>query len=203
MDIISWYWPGTIVLRMLDICTDYVSKRRFQFNGMKSCVVQFSKSSVILIGQELIPVADSHIHLGTELNRKLSTHSRTTNTCRNGRNTYFPITNIRDNNTNPLVLVKLYKSVVIPSFSYGCEIQHHLKNIDLLLLNRLQHFAVSSVQKFSTLTRSDMCESMVGLRSMICIIEKSKLFFLGKLCKIYNGYLVNNIFIHRLSMSEN
>jgi hypothetical protein len=39
-------------------------------------------------------------------------------------------------------------------------------------------------QKFNTLTRSDMCESMVGWRSIICEIEKRKLFFFGKLCKM-------------------
>ena len=58
-------------------------------------------------------------------------------------------------------------------------------------------------QKFSTLIRLDICESMVGLHG--CEIEKHKLFFFGKLCKMDNGYLVKNIFIHRLftCMSDN
>jgi hypothetical protein len=66
------------------------------------------------INQESIPVTDSHTHLGIELNRKLSALSRTRNVCRKGTHTYFAISNIRDENTSPLVLVKLYKSVVIP-----------------------------------------------------------------------------------------
>jgi hypothetical protein len=87
---------------------------------MKSCVIQFSKSSFKpdfdwTINQESIPVADRHTHLGIELNGKLSALSRTTNACRKGRNTYFAISNIRDDNTSPLVLVKLYKYAVIPS----------------------------------------------------------------------------------------
>ena len=169
---------------MLDICTDYANKWRFQFNGMKSCVIQLSKSSFNkphfdqTIHQESIPDADSHTHLGIELNGKLSALSRTTNACRKGRNTYLAISNIRDDNASPLiVLIKMYKSVVIPSVVYGCEVWNDLKNKDLFLLNRPQHFVAEHAQKFSTLTRSDICESMVGLRSIICELEKRKLFF--------------------------
>jgi hypothetical protein len=92
----------------------------------------------------------------------------------------------------------MYKSVVIPSVVYGCEVWNDLKNKDLFLLNRPQHFVAEHAQKFSTLTRSDICESMVGLRSIICELEKRKLFFFWKLCKMDYGYLVKNIFMHRL-----
>jgi hypothetical protein len=156
---------------MLDICTYYANKWRFQFSGMKSYVIQFSKSSFkpdfdCTINQESIPVANSHTHLGIELSGKLSALSRTTNACRKGRNIYFAITNIRDDNTSPLVLVKLYKSIVIPSVLYGCEVWNDLKNKDLLLLNKLQHFVAKHAHTFSTLTRSDICESMVGLHNL-------------------------------------
>ncbi len=93
------------------------------------------------INQELIPVADSHTHLGIELKGKLSALSRTTNACRKGRNTYFVITNIKDDNTSPLVLVKLYKSSNTYRF-IGSEVRNDLKDKDLLLLNRFQRFVV-------------------------------------------------------------
>jgi hypothetical protein len=54
--------------------------------------------------QESIPDADSHTHLGIELNGKLSALSRTTNACRKGRNTYLAISNIRDDNASPLIV---------------------------------------------------------------------------------------------------
>jgi hypothetical protein len=59
----------------------------------------------------------------------------------------------------------LVTSIVIPSVLYGCEVWNDLKNKDLLLLNKLQHFVAKHAHKFSTLTRSDICESMVGLYS--------------------------------------
>jgi hypothetical protein len=51
---------------------------------------------------------------------------------------------------------------------------------------QIVHFVAKHTQKFNTLTRSDMCESMVGWRSIICEIEKRKLFFFGKLFATYN-----------------
>jgi hypothetical protein len=120
---------------MLDICTYYANKWDFDWT----------------INQESIPVADSHTHFGIELGGKLSALSRTINVCRKGRNIYFAITNIGDDNTSPLVLVKLYKSVVIPSVLYRCEVWNNLKNKDLLLLNKLQHFVAKHAHKFSTL----------------------------------------------------
>ena len=102
------------------------------------------------INQESILVADSHTHLGIELNGKQSALSRTTNVCRKGRNIYFTITNIRDDNTSPLVLVKLYKYVVIPSVAKSGT---DLTNNDLLLLNTLQHFVAKHAHKSSTLAR--------------------------------------------------
>jgi hypothetical protein len=66
--------------------------------------------------------------------------SRTSNSYWKGRNTYFVIINIRDDNQRFLLLGELYKSVVIPSVINGYEVWNDLKNKDLLLLNRLQHF---------------------------------------------------------------
>jgi len=61
---------------------------------------------------------------------------------------YFVIINIRDDYTSSLILGEQDKAVVIPSVFNGCEVWNALKNKDLLLLNRLQHFVA---QKFSTL----------------------------------------------------
>jgi hypothetical protein len=110
-------------------------------------------------------------------------------------NTYFAMSNIRTEYTNQLALIKLYKTVVIPSCLYGCEIWNNLKNQDNSLLNRLQHFIVKHIQKLPKLTRSDICESLihVGLNPITCEIEKSK----------YADYVKNNIQIFLDLIIEN
>jgi hypothetical protein len=91
------------------------------------------------------------------------------------------MSNIRTEYTNPLALIKLYKTVVIPSCLYECEVWNNFKNQDSRLLNRLQHFIAKHIQQLPKLTRSDICESLVGLNPITCEIEKRKLYFFGKL----------------------
>lgn len=45
---------------------------------------------------------------------------------------------------------------------------NNLKSKDIILLNRPQHFIVKHGQRLPITTRSDICESMVGLRTIIC-----------------------------------
>jgi hypothetical protein len=167
--------------RMLDVCSDYSNKWRFQFNGNKSCVVQFALNAPKpdfkwSINDEPIPVSDTYIHVGVELNGNFKSLNRTRNVCRKARNTYFAMSNIRTEYTNPLALIKFYKTVLIPFCLYGCEVWNNLKNQDSSLLNRLQHFIVKHIQKLPKLTRSDICESLVhvGLNPNTCEIEKCK-----------------------------
>jgi hypothetical protein len=189
--------------RMLDVCSDYSNKWRFQFNGNKSCVVQFTlnapkpdfKSS---INGEPIPVSYTYIHLDFELNGNFKSLNRTRNVCRKARNTNFAMSNIRTEYTNPLALIKLYKTLVIPSCLYECEVWNNLKNQDSRLLNRLQHFIAKHIQQLPKLTRSDICESLVGLNPITCEIEKRKLYFFGKLCNMNSKHLPKKMFLNRL-----
>jgi len=75
---------------------------------------------------------------------------------------------------------KLYTYVVILSVFNGCEVWNDLKNKELLHLNRFQYFAEKHTDKFSTITRSDNCKSIVKLRSETCEIEQRYLFFSWK-----------------------
>lgn len=94
--------------------------------------------------------------------------------------------------------MNLYKKVVLPSTLYGCEIWNELKSQDYQLLNKFQHFIVKDIQGLKTSTRSDMCESLVGLRPITSEIDKKKLLFFEKLCNFSHDILVKKIFLFRL-----
>lgn len=117
---------------------------------------------------------------------------------RKGRNAYFAIANIRTENINPLAILKLYKTVVIPTCLYGCEFWYGLRNHDIKHLNRLQHFIAKDMQRFHPRTRSDMCESMLGLNPLICEVEKRKLYLFGKFCRMETASLPKKMFLLRL-----
>ena len=74
------------------------------FNKTK-CAVKFPWK----IGDQLIPISDKCTHLGIELDAKLSSVNRTESACRRGRNTYFALSNMKSEYTNPLVLIKMYR----------------------------------------------------------------------------------------------
>ena len=93
--------------------------------------------------------------------------------------------------------MKLYKTVVIPSCLYECEAWNNMKNLDINLLKRFQHFIVKHIHKLPKLTRSDICESLVGLNPITCEVEKRKLYFFEMLCYMKRNHLSKRIFLNR------
>jgi hypothetical protein len=100
------------------------------------------------------------------------------------------------NSTKPCLLVKLYKSVVWPTD--GCEMWNNLKSVDLTNHNRFQHFIVKRIQNLRTCTRSDMCQSLLGIHPISSYIDTRKLLFSQKLCSLDDNVLTTRIFITRL-----
>ena len=151
---------------MLDVCNEYSRKWCFRFNAKTSYILQFSLSppekNLIYnwhIGDGKIPSSDNCCHLGIEMNSRFKATERATNACRKGRNAFFATNGIMSKSTKPCILVKLYKSIVLPTVLYGCEMWNNLKSVDLTNLNRFQHFIVKRIQNLRTCTRSDMCQS--------------------------------------------
>jgi hypothetical protein len=125
------------------------------------------------------------------MNYRFKATERTTSVCRKGRNAFvFAINGIMSNSTKPCVLVKLYKSVVLLTFLYGCEIWNNLKSVDLANSNTFQHFIVKSIQKLRTYTRFDICESLLGIHPISSYIDTRKLLFLQKLCSLTKKILM-------------
>jgi hypothetical protein len=88
--------------------------------------------------------------------------------------------------------------VVLHTALYGCELWNNLKHADFQAFNKLQHFVTKDIQGMKISTRLDMCESMLGLYPIILEIDKRKLVFFGKLCKLDTDCLSKNIFLYRL-----
>lgn len=52
-----------------------------------------------------------------------------------------------------------------------------LKQSDIQVLNKFQHFVVKDVQGLKFSTTSDMCESMLGSNPIISKIDKNNFFY--------------------------
>lgn len=193
----------TSLQKMLNVAFKYSCLWRFSFNAQKSSVVIFGKGrpptqQTWKLGDDEILINDSYKHLGIIQHSRFKTIDRTTDSCNKGRKAYFAIRNDLSHNTNPLTLVKLYRKIVLPTVLYGCELWNNLKQTDFQILNKFQHFVTKDIQGMKISTRSDMCESMIGLHPIISEIDKRKLVFFGKLCKLDTNSLSKNIFLFRL-----
>lgn len=189
--------------KMLNVAYRYSCSWRFSFNAQKSSVVRFGKGRpptqhAWKLGEEDISINDSYKHLGIIQHSQFKSGERTTESCNKGRKAYFAIRNDLSHNTNPLTLVGLYQKIVLPTVLYGCELWNNLKQTDLQVLNKFQHFVIKDIQGLKISTRSDMCESMLGLHPIVSEIDKRKLAFFGKLCKLDINCLTKNIFLLRL-----
>ena len=188
---------------MLNVAFRYSCLWQFSFNALKSSIVIFGKNITPTqhewkLGNESIPINDRYKHLGIIQQSKFKSIDRTTDSCNRGRKTYFAIKNNLSKNTNPLTLISLYRKIVIPTVLYGCELWNNLKQTDLQVLQKFQHFVIKDIQDLKTSTRSDMCESMLGMHPITCEIGKRKLLFFGKVCKLDCNYLTKAIFLTRL-----
>lgn len=191
--------------RMLDVCSIYACKWRFKFNANKSCIIQFSLQSRQIpvqyewhIRNETIPIKDTYVHLGIELNSKLKYRDRIENLCRKGKNTIFATNVLLSKDVNPCSCLHIYKTVTLPTVLYGCELLSNLRKSDIVIFDTFQHFAAKKILNLQKRTRSDMCQSILGLHPIIAYIDKRKLYFLQKLCKLDDDFMSKTIFLTRL-----
>ena len=121
------------------------------------------------------------------MNSRFKATERITNAYRKGRNAFFAINGIMSNSTKPCVLVKLYKSVVLPTYII------RLWNVIQSKINRpttFQHFIVKRIQNLRTCTWSDMCQSLLRIYPISSYIDTRKLLFLQKLCSLHDSFLI-------------
>ncbi len=99
---------------------------------------------------------------------------------------------------NPLTSVNLYKKIIIPTTLYGSELWYTASQSDFNTVNKHQHKIVKNIQGFPIRTRSDMCESMLGLHPLSAEIDKRKLVFLHKIMSLPSSAISRNIFYRKL-----
>ena len=172
---------------MLDCCHEYSSRWKFNFSSSKSAVMIFGKKKQKdfrwTIGNEVVNISESYCHLGIPISDSLKHTEKIDRACQKGRNSLHGILGFekKQPDINPMTNIKLYRKVVMPSVLYGCETWTNMRLTDISKINQFQHYAVKLIQNLRHSTRSDMCESLVGLRKLSTEVDKRKLLFFQKL----------------------
>ena len=189
---------------LIDIVYLYTCKWRFSISIDKSSIVVFpnkrSDTSVgVLLGNDFLQQSDYAIHLGIRQDSNLKLANRITERCQKAKNSFFAMAGLglRPLGLNPLTSVSLYRKIVIPTALYGCELWNNMNKSDLDTVNRLQHFVVKKILGLPIRTRSDICESMLGLIRLSAEIEKRKLMFLHKILSLNTDTICQKLFIRK------
>jgi hypothetical protein len=177
--------------RLIDIVYSYCKKWKIEINTTKSNTIVFTKRREappigILYGDKFIAQSDHVIHLGISHDFNVKLKKRIEDRLQKARNSFFAMSakGVNSEGVNPMVSVSLYCKITKPIALYGSELWCNLSESCIDTINRFQHFTVKQIQGFRRSTRSDMCESMVGLHKLHCDVIIRKLMFLHKLLSL-------------------
>lgn len=93
-----------------------------------------------------------------------------------------------------MTLLNNWRTIVLPTVLYGCELWSNLSTNDHQRLNVFQHVVSKNAQNLPTKTRSDICESVFNVLPIKSEIDIPKLLFLGRLCLMDHQSLSKKIF---------
>ena len=191
----------------LNIVQSYAKKYKFEVNVDKSYTIAFSYRRIDLPlrvtynGTEIKKV-DSTTHLGMEINSDFyrNSSSKIVDRCKKGKNAYHAMLGygLQPKSLHPLTLCSIYNKVIKPTILYGSELWNDLKSSDIDQMNRTQHYIVKSIQDFPKLTRSDMCESMLGLNRLSSQVDDRKMRFVHKISTLPQSSITRQIFTRRI-----
>ena len=101
-----------------------------------------------------------------------------------------------------MAAIKMYKTVVLPRALYGVELWHKITQADLSKLEVAHRFCIKIIQSFPKRTSSLIAESMADCQSIETYIDKKKLMFLGRLCRLRHNRLAKTVLLERMFQRE-
>ncbi|CAG2245958.1 unnamed protein product [Mytilus edulis] len=190
---------------LINICQLFSERWAFKFSPSKSHVLLYGKCQsntidrLFLYGSE-IPIVKSTKHVGILLESSFNSMEQTINACHMLRATTISIMN---SGVHPAILntstcLKIVNQLAYTRALYGCELWNNLTKSELLLLERAHRFVCKAVQGLPKRSRSDKCTSLLGWLCIECYIDKCKLLFFGRLCRLNSAHLPKQIMMARL-----
>ena len=103
---------------------------------------------------------------------------------------------------SPVTSLRLYKSVVQPTFLYGCEIWSNMSSSSMKAIEVFHRYCIKKIQHLPVTTRTAMCQTLLGVGSLIGDVDKRKLMFFHKILSLPERALTKQIFLRRLFLHQ-
>ena len=139
--------------------------------------------------------------VGIPLSGNFSSSERTEEACIKSKFQMSSLMNIGacPSALNPTCACSLWRTVGNQTSLYGCELWNNLTIHETESLERAQKFDAKRIQGLHPMTRSEAATGSLGLWSMEGTIDKAKLLYFGRLCRLHETLLTKKIFTERLS----
>jgi hypothetical protein len=210
-DIVILAFHPTGLQQMINICVIYCRLWHFAFNIIKTVVQVFGESTYQsaretqnrkwTMGAE-IPIKEvlTHKYLGITRNKFKPNIDRIKESCQKLRGTFAVTIGIgaHPKGLSPLTAAKLYKNIVLPRALYGCELWCNISKPEMNLIERSHRMCIKCIQQFPKRTATVIALSMMGVTSIEGQINRKKLIFLGRLCRLNSKYASKRVFLMRL-----
>ena len=192
--------------KLLDIVNLYMLKWLIRIHTDKSCVLIFSNNKQIQvcnmfhISNDPIRQETSANYLGILQDSTLKSIKRTRERIQKGRNSFHAMVGygVKPLGVSPLTAISMYRKITVPTVLYGCEVWNNLSHTESLELDRFQRQVAKGIQGFPIRTRTDICESMLGLYPISCEVIIRKMLFLHKLLSLPCDSVSHQIFLRKL-----
>ena len=158
--------------KQFDICNIYANIFHYEYNTSKCAVMIIGPNRYQnfnykrTLGNAILCRVDKQEHLGLTISENMSCHQTVQKVIKKGKMKLFAISSLADTdiNINPKTAESLYKHIVMPIILYGCEKWTNIQQEDINSLHQLKHLATKVFLKLPLRTRSDMCESILGMK---------------------------------------
>ncbi len=211
-DMVLASFSKTGLSNLMDMCYQYSQQWRYEFNAAKCAVIVFNESDNDYLtrnrqwhlGRDTVDESRDYTHLGESISSNMSLDINIKEAVRKLKGSFIGIANsgVHEYGLHPLTSMKLYKSVVLPSALYGCELWNKLSVTDLETIERAHKFCIKYIQGLPTRTPTVVASSLLGVNPIECEIDAMKLKFMGQLCRLSCDFRVKHIFLNRLTNYE-
>ena len=200
---------GERLQTLLDICSSYASKWRYQFNSSKSGVMVFGESSRSrsalrnsrswILGSSSISEVDNYHHLGILRSLSNSSRPKIAERCSAGRSAFFSLNSLgsRFGCLHPITSFRLYSSLSLPILIYGSELWN-LSKSDLLLISRVHRKILRTIQGLPTRCSSNALTALIGSCDISHLIQIRQLSFINSLTNMSQSDLPRQVLLARL-----
>ncbi len=188
---------------MIDTVNAYAIKWRLKYNPNKSCVIAFNKSikhplsQELVIGGKLINRVDQTKYAGVIFACDKLSERRTNAVCEKAMKTMNSLytSGLHIKGFNPIISTKIWKTVILPSSFYGCELMTGLSRASYDKLELTQRKFARRAQGFPQRSACEPTISSLGLWTMQSYFDKRKLLLFGRISRQNTTYISKRLFL--------